>query len=177
MFWFWLYLKILVFGSWLFGFLEIDCLGFFLCVLQKPKRWWFEGWGPQPRKSGGPKGGGQKWGPEGWGPQGWGPKGGTPKTTKTPKRRKKENSVGGEGKSEILGPPHRAPALQTPQKFHARTPREGRKEQILWRERGKKSAQFFAPPLRGPTLSTQHKKKLNNQFLKTQTTNSQNQNL
>ena len=38
-----------------------------------------------------------------------------------------------------------APALQTPPKFHETTPREGRRERILWREREKKSAKFWAP--------------------------------
>ena len=44
-----------------------------------------------------------------------------------------------------------APALQTPPKFHEKTPREGRKERILRRDR-EKSAKFWAPTLRGPTL-------------------------
>ena len=50
-----------------------------------------------------------------------------------------------------------APALQTPPKFHEKTPREGRKERILWRER-EKSAKFWAPHpsdphLQAPTFS------------------------
>ena len=66
----------------MFGFFEINCLGFFLCVLSvvggwrgwgpwTEIKWGPEGWGPQPRKSGGPKGGSQKWEPEGWGFEGW----------------------------------------------------------------------------------------------------------
>ena len=43
-----------------------------------------------------------------------------------------------------------APALQTPPKFHEKTPREGRKERILWRERKKKSAKIWAPHLGAP---------------------------
>ena len=42
------------------------------------------------------------------------------------------------------------PALQTPPKFHEKTPREGRKERILWRERGKKARNFGPPTLRAP---------------------------
>ena len=69
-----------------------------------------------------------------------------------------------------------APALQTPPKFHEKTPREGKKERIFRRDREKKSAKFRAPTLRTPTLrgptllhpptTTQHthppKKKQNN---------------
>ena len=43
-----------------------------------------------------------------------------------------------------------APASNT--KFNEKTPREGREERILWREREKKARNFGAP-LRGPTLS------------------------
>ena len=56
-----------------------------------------------------------------------------------------------------------APALQTPPKFHEKTPREGRKERILWREREKKreilgfppfgAPPFGPPPFRPPTFS------------------------
>ena len=49
-----------------------------------------------------------------------------------------------------------APALQTPPKFHEKTPREGRKERIMWRERGRKNAKFWAPTLRGPHPSGPH---------------------
>ena len=42
-----------------------------------------------------------------------------------------------------------APALQTPPKFHEKTPREGRKERILRRER-EKDAKFWAPHPSGP---------------------------
>ena len=44
------------------------------------------------------------------------------------------------------------PGLQTPPKFHEKTPREGRKERILWREREKKARNFGLPTLRAPTL-------------------------
>ena len=43
-----------------------------------------------------------------------------------------------------------APALQTPPKFHEKTPREGRKKRILRRERKKKTR--MAPTLRAPTF-------------------------
>ena len=43
-----------------------------------------------------------------------------------------------------------APALQTPPKFHEKTPREGRKERILRREREKKARNF------GPHRSGSH---------------------
>ena len=39
-----------------------------------------------------------------------------------------------------------APALQTPPKFHEKTPREGRKERILRRDSEKKVAPPFGPP-------------------------------
>ena len=57
-----------------------------------------------------------------------------------------------------------APALQTPPKFHEKTPREGRKERILWRERGKKARNFGPPTLRGLGLALvcTLKKKTNN---------------
>ena len=45
-----------------------------------------------------------------------------------------------------------APALQTPPKFNEKTPREGRKERILRREREKKSAKFWASHPSGPTF-------------------------
>ena len=45
-----------------------------------------------------------------------------------------------------------APALPTPPKFHEKTPREGKKERILWREREKKARNFGPPTLRAPTL-------------------------
>ena len=48
------------------------------------------------------------------------------------------------------------PALQTPPKFHEKTPREGRKERILWREREKKARNFVPPTLRAPTPSGRH---------------------
>ena len=77
----------------------------------------------------------------------------------------------------------RAPALETPPKFHERTPRE-KEERKLWREEGKKNAKFWvhhpsglhpsvplfpglgpppfgAPPFEGPTLcrpKIQHRK-------------------
>ena len=38
----------------------------------------------------------------------------------------------------------RAPALQTPPKFHEKTPKERQKER-KWGERGKKRAKFWAP--------------------------------
>ena len=47
-----------------------------------------------------------------------------------------------------------APARQTPPKFHEKTPREGRKERILRREREKKARNFGPPTLRAPTLRT-----------------------
>ena len=43
-----------------------------------------------------------------------------------------------------------APALQTPLKFHEKTPREGRKERILRRESEKKKRKFLGPPHPGP---------------------------
>ena len=49
-----------------------------------------------------------------------------------------------------------APALQTPPKFNEKTPREGKKERILWREREKKSAKFWAPHPSGPHPSGPH---------------------
>ena len=45
-----------------------------------------------------------------------------------------------------------APALQTPPKFHEKNPREGRKERILRRERGKKARNFGPSTLRTPTV-------------------------
>ena len=45
-----------------------------------------------------------------------------------------------------------APALQTQPKFHEWTPKREKKERKLWREKGKKKAEFWAPHLRGPTL-------------------------
>ena len=46
-----------------------------------------------------------------------------------------------------------APALQTPPKYHGRTPRERKKkENCGGGEEGKKSAKFWAPTLRAPTL-------------------------
>ena len=45
-----------------------------------------------------------------------------------------------------------APALQTQPKFHEKTPREGRKEQILRRDREKKARNFGRPTLRPPTI-------------------------
>ena len=45
-----------------------------------------------------------------------------------------------------------APALQTPPKFNEKTPREGRKERILGREKEKKARNFGPPTLRAPTL-------------------------
>ena len=45
----------------------------------------------------------------------------------------------------------RAPALQTPPKFHERTPQErGKKERKLWREREKKARNYGLPTLQGP---------------------------
>ena len=44
------------------------------------------------------------------------------------------------------------PALQTPPKFNEKTPREGRKERMLRREREKKARNFGPPTLRAPTL-------------------------
>ena len=41
-----------------------------------------------------------------------------------------------------------APALQTPPKFHEKTPKEGRKERIFRREREKKARNFGPPTLR-----------------------------
>ena len=65
-----------------------------------------------------------------------------------------------------------APALQTPPKFHVRTPKEKKEERKMWREDGKKSAKFWAPhrsglhpsgpppfggsTLRGPSLRGLH---------------------
>ena len=49
----------------------------------------------------------------------------------------------------------RTPALQTPPKFHEKTPRETQKERILWREREKTRdilGTLRAPTLRAPTL-------------------------
>ena len=45
-----------------------------------------------------------------------------------------------------------APALQTQPKFHEKTPREGRKERILRREREKKARYFGPPTLPAPTF-------------------------
>ena len=47
-------------------------------------------------------------------------------------------------------------ALQTPPKFHEKTPREGRKERILRRDREKKSAKFWAPHPSAPHRSNPH---------------------
>ena len=44
-----------------------------------------------------------------------------------------------------------APALQTPPKFHEKTPREGRKEGILRRDREKKREILGPPPIGPPT--------------------------
>ena len=49
-----------------------------------------------------------------------------------------------------------APALQTPPTFHEKTPREGRKERILRRDREKKSAKFWAPHPSAPDPSGPH---------------------
>ena len=46
----------------------------------------------------------------------------------------------------------RAPALQTPPKFHERNPKREKKERKLWRER-EKSANFGPSTFRGPTFS------------------------
>ena len=72
-----------------------------------------------------------------------------------------------------------APALRTPPKFHEKTPREGRKERILRRDRKKKARNFGStlrvphpsgpppfeltlrtPTLRTPTLRTTHPRQL-----------------
>ena len=45
----------------------------------------------------------------------------------------------------------KAPALQTPPKFHERTPKREEKERKLWRE-GKNTRNFGPPSLRSPTL-------------------------
>ncbi len=60
-----------------------------------------------------------------------------------------------------------APVLQTPPKFHENTPREGRKEPILWRESEKK-AQNFGPPhhwTSHPPTTTQHTQKKPEQLI------------
>ena len=44
------------------------------------------------------------------------------------------------------------PALQTPPKFHEKTPRERQKERNWGREKEKKARNFGPPTLRGPTL-------------------------
>ena len=46
----------------------------------------------------------------------------------------------------------RAPALQTPPKFHAKTPRERKKKENCGGKRGKKTRNFGPPTLRGSTL-------------------------
>ena len=46
----------------------------------------------------------------------------------------------------------RAPALQTPPKFHERTPKRGREERKLWREKGKQSAKFWPSPFGAPAF-------------------------
>ena len=46
----------------------------------------------------------------------------------------------------------RDPALQTPPKFHERTPKREKKERKLWRDREKKREIFGPPTLRSPTL-------------------------
>ena len=45
----------------------------------------------------------------------------------------------------------RAPALQTPPKFHEKTPERHKKNETVV-GKGRKSAKFWAPTLRGPTL-------------------------
>ena len=95
-----------------------------------PKGWGPEGWGA--RRVGAPKGGSQKGaqkggGQKGGGPEGWGPK---PRKSGGPK-----GGAGGEPKRAHL----RVPEFKNTTKIQREdTPREGRKERILRREREKK---------------------------------------
>ena len=94
------------------------------------KRWRPEGWGREGWDS-------ERWGPEGVGPRRWGPKGGAPKgggpkfgaffLSRPPFPRQPENS-----KRAHL----RVPALQTPPKFHEKTPKERERERKKKNENG-----------------------------------------
>ena len=133
-------------------------------------------WGKVGVKGGG--GGGVGWGAEGWGPEGWGaqnfalffpsPAGkfvlfftlwGSSRGIlvvfeapgEAPGRTNVHVWMCEPRRPGLVGPPgfHTTTAPQTPPKFNEKTPREGRKERILRRERDKKERKIWAVPGKG----------------------------